>query len=1083
MKNSNLNRLSQVERKLVKRIDQSMKSISDEFASSKGRVGYTMKVKSSLSRYESGIIPNLYAIVMPAGTGKTHLAEKFGFIDIDKCVAYPEHEKLFRVRRDIIEKSGTWAEHNSEWNSKVRETLSYLDFSRPTVVMCHSEEMAFEIGAIPMVAILLEKKEWEKNISGRTDLGKRFSIMNRMTVEKHTRIVPLRMARTNSGVEKLVIRACTAYGVPVACPMKYDNIRNRHYSDACPDWVLTGDCDGLDVNVLLNLFERGDVPKECMDYFLSSVNMPASYGFGFTMFHWSEYFAKVRYMTNDKKKYTGDWMSVFPYASDREKNRMNINLRRLLDNTDLLDDEVIVDLLSRHVGENNQFVTMLVSWWAGIGRHLECREFVSTLLGIKQSGWKELMQELHQMVRLSRYVMNSELHDEKERQSLMYMECLLGRRMFEVDEEKEIRDRTGRPTTAIHQSYDPVRQVWSVEQYYKDFAFAMEDVHLGMEQKPRDVPIKSFHDMYMRREEWLTKGSLVYNTIPPEFKKYTVGIIDEVKGVVDEMENRHNKKSLFECYDALPMMTENFELLNVTKLVGKLNETGYKDRTLMPGALLHYWVFSYVLQGAEKQVQPGSVRLNAPSDDDLRYTDMKMHAGLCKLLYDWANYNAQHSADEMAMVIRHLGKVVPGGKSYREFCNVIADAMYTMKLVKKDGSMIDLSTGLYSGWRGTTWINTILNGIYLGVGKLNFKRMYKYDCATMVDHGGDDVDQQFSQPEDCYRMMVVMDKIGFEAKKIKQMIGYTSEFFRVTVNRTGAYASPTRGLATFIAGNWEGMGNVDVKERIISIVDMSWKLIRRGVEPSFMSTAAELAITHWAKLKHEIDWVSIPQEVIHGSVECNGMGIPDKDNCVWTLEPPISEISEGKEVIIPGKLAAEDYVAMLDKELRENNISIERWDMLATKIASGAFEVYKDGRIEHLLKYRGRIVDKVKVIEPRWDQPLFNGLMEFEGASKTLRKQMTLLQRYEVVMPYLTVDGRKANKDMMMEALGVTGNPEVLEFKGDVYYRRLVGEPIGKLITDYCKCMVLTECNSLEGAEDDFKTLCYMASEIFDHHV
>nr|UCU85912.1 RNA-dependent RNA polymerase [Alternaria solani chrysovirus 1] len=1075
--------VSQAERKLVRKINTSMSTIKGEFSSSKSSLAYTMRLEHSMSRFENTMIPNLFAIILPAGCGKTTISEKFGFVDVDKCVTVQEHEELFYMRKKILEGELRWVEHNEKWNSKVRGTLERLDYSRPVVLMCHSEEMAFELGAVPMAAIMLREDAWLRNISGRTELAKQFSRLNRMTVEEHTRKVKTYKARDNDVVEKLVIRICTAYGLPVACPNKYSMEPNPHYSLDCPDWVLKGDVDRLDINKLMNLVDREDVPKECADYFLKSQNMPASFGHGHGIGDWAVWMAKVRANTNTRKKLDKgkDWMENYPYASEREKHRMNVSLKRMMEHTNLLQDDEIVEILEHHIGENNQFVTMVVSYWAGIGRHLPAAHILRELMKVRQGAWKDVMKEFHSLIRLNDHFMNTKISNEEERQGMMYLDSLLGKRVFMADEEKEISDRTGQ--TDPHLSFDPVTRKWSHSQYRLDFRFALENLHIKVKEKPKYAGVDSFKEFYARREEWITKGSLVSNTIPKEYLEYTVKIMDEVGELVDTMRKRHNKRSLFECYDALQLMSDKFELFNVTKAVEKLNENGYKDRVLLPGGLLHYVVFAYVLKAAEAQEQLGSVRLNAPADDDMRYIDVKMHAGLSKLLYDWANYNAQHTSEDLSEVMHYLSEVVPAGNDYKPFCDLIADSMFNMVLKRRDGSLVKLEKGLYSGWRGTTWYNTTLNGVYMGIAKLCFMRIYKYDCALLADQGGDDVDQEFGQPEDTYRMLSILDRMGFEATKSKQMIGRNSEFFRVTVTQTGAYASAVRGLATFVSGNWEGTGSVNIKERVVSIVDMAWKLIRRGADATFIITMAELAITHWAKVKNDVDWMKIPEEVIHGSEECGGMGIPDKDGMVWTVEPKIPDPETKLEVEIPGKLAAMDYIAVLDKELRTNNINIERWEAIATKMAEGAFDVYQNADFTVLLDYKGSVVEKKPVVVPLWDEQAFRALMEFEGASKTVAKQVARLERFEAVLPYLRVDGREVAHRAILDALGIAGNTGVLEFKGDVYYRRLVGEPLAKLITGFCKTGLFLGELEREHAEVLFKTLCYMGSKIFNHHI
>jgi len=92
------------------------------------------------------------------------------------------------------------------------------------------------------------------------------------------------------------------------------------------------------------------------------------------------------------------------------------------------------------------------------------------------------------------------------------------------------------------------------------------------------------------------------------------------------------------------------------------------------------------------------------SDDAIEFFDGKMFNNICHLLYDWTNFNTAHSSYEMARVIEKLGETINGAPDYAAFCSAIAESMYHMWLLDDDGKKHKIDYGLYSGWRGTTWI-------------------------------------------------------------------------------------------------------------------------------------------------------------------------------------------------------------------------------------------------------------------------------------------------------------------------------------------------------------------------------------------
>nr|UHS72407.1 MAG: putative RNA-dependent RNA polymerase [Alphachrysovirus sp.] len=1084
-----MTRMSDFDKKRIRESERLLANRISYFGSDKARVDFTVEVSQSIGRFERARRHNLFAIIMPACSGKTTLCEKFGFIDIDKCCWGSEHEILNSMRLDCIAGRSTWDSHNELWLKWVNDTLDQFEFKQEHVIMCHSEIIALSIGALPLAGFAPDDRLFESCMSDmeRRDNPKanraRASLarVNRAEFFSHSLLVMKnkRVFSSYSEAENLVLRTLVINDIPCACPYKYqESFKAVHYSDSCPRWVQEGDKSRLDIHQLLSMYEGKMVPKECMDYFLRTRDIPASYGFGIRDFEWSEFLAIARTMRSSRGLLdkTADPAVVFPYLYSKNETRANVTMSRLVKGLDIYNNDDVVDIISHHIGKPNNFVAAVVCWWLGIGSTLESRHLIKELLKTSYVWWGELFKMFHGYIRLSERFMDTVL-GERERQGLMYIQLLVGKEVEEADYMEEVRERTCSDPEAQHLAYDPDLGLWTKQQYAVDFSKALNEAYVRMDQ--RQVDVSGFAELYELRGSWLTKGSTVYNQLDRELLKCAVDIVDEVGTIIRRTEVRHNKKSLFEMAHVLEVAGDDLELLNATKMVTKLDECGHTRRALFPGSLLHYIIFSYVLYCAEKQGQVGNVRLNAEPDDDITYFEEKM-AVIPRLLFDWANFNAYHSTNEMSEVVRRLGSRVPGPGDYADFCWVIADQMYNMKLIDPVGEIHELGQGLFSGWRGTTFINTVLNCVYVRCAEESFIRIYKHEPFLYVDGGGDDLDTGTNRYDDGYKILWIMSMMRFRSKQIKQMIDVKSEFFRVTINKDGCFASPTRALAMFVNGKWEGSGEVPITQRIGGLLDQIAKIVRRGMDSTFGASLAVVCLAHWCKVNVSGDWLDLPGEVIHGQLSQNGLGVPDRDGNVWKLDVdiPLPVIPEAVGSV-PGSLASMDYLHVLVRELRVFSVEVIDEHKAACELAADSFDIYDKVDFTPLLEYRGCKIGDVRVVDDTLeDEEVFSCFTTFMATYKR-NKNLAKVERYACLVGNLSFNGRKIDLGQLMDIMQIDVKREVMDFKADVYHRRLVAEPIARAITDFCLEIVDRGSGTCAQAMEVFKILCVMCSKRF----
>jgi len=1092
IQNKDMSRLSQKVRKELVTLAKYSPKESKFLGKDKFGDNYEAQIRNSMDRYERLRTKreNLFAFIMPAGHGKTTLAYKYGFVDVDQLIDSKTHNDLVAIRAAMLGGFDGWSGHNKRWYGTMNKTLDMLDYSMPVIILVHTEEAAREIGAMPIGALRLERDAFERNIRDRDDMGKHFSRMNYESMQTSGFVTNRFTCRTNQDLEAQMLAILNFSDFPVACPLKYsDQHWNESYAPTVDSWILKGERTGdpsVDINYLRLLHDKGDVPKECVDYYVRHSGVPTQFDFGVTMFEWSTLFGEISAHINDHQDFNvgEDMLEVFPPQGPKDVARANVTVRHLVQTFDVFSHIDAYEVAARHVGEPQIFVSSILCAWKGILQKTSVAPFVKEWLGVSFNYWTKAMKDIHSYVRTSRYIMNTPI-DESERQSLMYMDLLVGRHEYIIDEMAEVHVRGGDTYSSKHLSYDPSKKMYTNRQYKDDFSAAIQEAYYRIKSTPRKVNLESFHEFYQRRATWITKGGLVHNTLPPGMKTFVSKVLDPVNELVDEIRGRHNKKSLFEMNDLLDVVRgvskENF---NLTKTMIKY-EVGGKDRTLLPGSLAHFIVFSYILVLAEKQDQIGSVRLNAASDGDIRYFDKKMSTGLYHVLYDWADFNEQHSAEEMVAVIKGLEDVMPQGHDYSLFTGAIIEGMFNMGLEDRDGHVHKLWRGLYSGWRGTTWVNTVLNFCYVSVGLKNLERLSGMSVVLMVDHGGDDLDLMLSQPSVMPMFLQIMDDMLFKANRWKQMFGIRSEFFRNTISGARVYASPTRAISSFVAGDWEGAGRATVRERVVSLLDQIGKLRRRGVSNELCQGLTISCISHWCKVKDGEEWVNLPPEIIHGCEDQNGLGVPDKNGDVWVLSQDVPEMSsDWYKVVVPDYKASKDYVKVLSSELDRFSLVIERQEQLAQKLAQSSYDMeFTLDRLEwkRMLSFKAKVVGKKKIIEPIEDHTVFQLFMDFEITDDLVVK-LDRAARYQEYVGYLTIGGDHVSAEELV-ALMSDGEVslEAVEFQGDMHYQRLVPEFIATRAVYFCKAGINTGLVSTELASKVFKTVCWMGSDIFRH--
>jgi hypothetical protein len=238
----------------------------------------------------------------------------------------------------------------------------------------------------------------------------------------------------------------------------------------------------------------------------------------------------------------------------------------------------------------------------------------------------------------------------------------------------------------------------------------------------------------------------------------------------------------------------------------------------------------------------------------------------------------------MQIVMHKLGNMFQRNGDM-DFC--IGWLMTSFDLMEIDGKRV--YSGLYSGWRGTTWINTVLNHCYIQTAELSFQRKFGHKALEGYDGVGDDVDSKVAEVQIAYQFFEVMKDMGYEDNETKQLVTKEMhEFLRTVFTEDGVYTCINRVLPGYVCGDLE-RGGANAEERIRSNYVNIYSLHKRGLSEDIVTVLELMNVARWGRVPqaNKQGYREMSPCVLHGREEDGGLGIPDVENRIWKLEVPV----------------------------------------------------------------------------------------------------------------------------------------------------------------------------------------------------
>nr|UUV42252.1 MAG: putative RNA dependent RNA polymerase [Hattula totivirus 2] len=491
-------------------------------------------------------------------------------------------------------------------------------------------------------------------------------------------------------------------------------------------------------------------------------------------------------------------------------------------------------------------------------------------------------------------------------------ELATGRSMNKSDWDEERRKRTtvkiplGDPT-------DPIKNEETNKEYIADLKEVLAEIMGELVGKPtcRD----SWPDYVENRQSWCSSGST-------GGKKFKLSTDESV---------RLNKHAYFEIVTKEEMVGWLDSEPEIVASASEKFEMG-KARAIYGTQPIDYSISSYVLDNIESRmynvegVESGLVGQDFIATMIRRCAAVEQPGTECTMI-DYADFNYQHTLEAQHAVFEALSEAMRR-KNYHpdkiKACDWTAKAMLNQWcwFPGPDRQKVRVTQGMFSGCRGTNFLNTILNVAYF---RLACKWVRLYLGLRPVNlhniHQGDDVWISNLSRLWAIAMYDIMKSMGFVFQPSKQMFDICrGEFLRVVYTLLGCKGYLGRAIATLIMKPIQGTEVTSPAERAVALNSQIMILKRRGMTDRACELIWDAVVPFAARAKLPNGALTIPVSYLTKSYLDGGLdlGYPGTAAERSEVVAPIPVMSLGSAILereIPDNMA-KDWVNVLSRKLR-----------------------------------------------------------------------------------------------------------------------------------------------------------------------
>ncbi|CAG77599.1 hypothetical protein [Alphachrysovirus cerasi] len=297
-------------------------------------------IKESMHIPDAKRRENLFAIVLPAGCGKSTLCRKYGYLDIDECAGGAVEATYYHAITEMMEmdRFNTNATGAKVWLDAVNNTLDKMVFYEPCVVMANDVVTAHLIGATVLCGIAVNDEAVAKGIAHRSkaDKGAAKATTDLLLKVRSVsgRAFPVLYADSYEEMESKVLQTLEVNGLTGCMNEVFDDYMARYEERE------------------ITMMQAVKSAKACSATVMNT--------------GWNDMIALARQRDSRDRR-----------AISRGSTAKRTELYKLLHLDEHKEVEAWVDTLP---GVPSEYVERMVCWWKFIGQDMSCSEGVLTML-------------------------------------------------------------------------------------------------------------------------------------------------------------------------------------------------------------------------------------------------------------------------------------------------------------------------------------------------------------------------------------------------------------------------------------------------------------------------------------------------------------------------------------------------------------------------------------------------------------------------------------------------------------------------------------------------------------------------------
>uniref|UniRef100_A0AAU7YT98 RNA-directed RNA polymerase n=1 Tax=Conidiobolus taihushanensis totivirus 1 TaxID=3229900 RepID=A0AAU7YT98_9VIRU len=385
--------------------------------------------------------------------------------------------------------------------------------------------------------------------------------------------------------------------------------------------------------------------------------------------------------------------------------------------------------------------------------------------------------------------------------------------------------------------------VFSASAWDREVRVELLEVLRKGSEKLRNV--QTLDDVWNKRLLWVAAGSA------PGFKQSldldgTAETIRPNKRLAQESISLEDLRYLVNCTHPilLSRMVKKYELS--------------KNRVLWNSQVGHYLMGCLVLEPYEKglQVIPEIDSYDGATARLQDHVYLTNHTAISDFAYDFSDFNLLHDLDLQQDMWRMIGDL------YREYgwddffsscADWLGDASVNTWL-EAEGEAGLSARGMLTGVRGTAFMNTLFNVVYMRVARKAYKFLVGTDPVTWMRCRGDDSVAEMTSEADGMAMTKLLVAMGLAGQQIKILTETgRKEYLRIDYREGRARQFLVRTIPNIVNGEYFGPGVVDPVERARAVFAQGEVLRGRGAVSENISPLIDLLLNSVVYLKVQRD--------------------------------------------------------------------------------------------------------------------------------------------------------------------------------------------------------------------------------------